>query len=149
MSTKKNVLSFLIGPPKEACHILSLTKGRGVDGNVLLVEIVVGVHVAAVPAPAGVPVKRVRAAVAHVVHIGSRHGVFAGVAIADDGRFIDVVLSEQNIRRAGVVKAQERIIFRHAVVGEIISNCGHAVAGEIAHIRPVLFMTEPGAVCAM
>ena len=45
--TKKNSLSFLIGPPIEAAHWLLLANGRGVP--VQVVEPVVGVHRAAVP----------------------------------------------------------------------------------------------------
>ncbi len=82
----------------------------------LFVEIAVGVHGPAVPPIDRIAVPLVGAGLRHKINIGSRQAsVLAGIAIVHYGRFLDVILAQQQVRSPAVVKVQKGIVLVHTI----------------------------------
>src|SRR5271167_4923524 len=85
----------------------------------LLLEPVIGVEAAAVVKEARVAVEGIAARLGRVVHLHARlAAVLGSVAIAHHRDFLNFVLADQQVARAGVVLVQKRVVYVVAVLGK-------------------------------
>src|SRR5581483_4414595 len=74
----------------------------------LIVEVVVGIQEPAIPEILHVAVPVVGAGLGDIVHLRARQSaILSGVAVADDGGLLHVILTEQKVGGSGVVQVEE------------------------------------------